>query len=145
MKTLSLLVKRLLLGLAFIGVVGASAAEASVFLGNFCWTSSFGDVIQLGVTDMGGGQFLLLGRSTFGSQVDAVNGNAEVVGSQVLMTVSFSGADATESWSGTARVVLNLATLNGTIEAMGLDHEMSIPDSVFTFYDAGTVTPTACP
>jgi len=63
-----------------------SSGEAATSLGEFCWQTP-GGTTKLAVTDMGGGHFLLNGRSTHpDGTVTAEYGSAEVVGASVIIS-----------------------------------------------------------
>lgn len=102
MKTLKMATSVLLM-LGFLLSNAIRGVEAATFLGDFCWQTPDGGLVKLGVTDMGGGHFLVHGRATEHGNVEALHGNAEIVGQQVILTVNYSGEDTLETWAGTAR------------------------------------------
>lgn len=112
--------------------VGISRAEAATYLGEFCWedVAQYGKTFRLGVTDMGGGHYLVQGRMTVGSTVRVLHGNAELVGQNFVVTINYSGQDqdALESLAGTARLVINSMTLNGQAEVWEVVHVNSDPN-----------------
>ena len=124
MKTLKIVSCAVLI-LGFLLSGDMPGAEAATFLGDFCWQSANG-VIRLGVTDMGGGHFLVHGRSS--DKLTVANGNAEIFGQQVIVIVNFSGEDDSAINAGTGRLVLNLSNLNGTVEDLKLKHDKLDPD-----------------
>ena len=127
----------LLLGLLLAG--GPSPVQAANYLGEFCWQSPDGGVGKFAVTDMGDGHFLLNGKIIQPAAVlDSVAfGNAEVVGSQVYLLLTSMGSNTTDTWAAFNRVVLDLATLNGTLESINVNHSKTNPtaSNAQTSYD----------
>ena len=99
------------------------------YLGEFCWQTDDGDILELGVTHIGDGHYLVTGKlvETDG-KIEPVNGNAEIINNKVYMTTSSAGGHASETWTFTGRWVLEKATLNGTVEIMGVYHDKTSPD-----------------
>jgi uncharacterized protein with beta-barrel porin domain len=110
-----------------------SSGEAATSLGEFCWQTP-GGTTKLAVTDMGGGHFLLNGRSTHpDGTVTAEYGSAEVVGASVIISGTGTRETATEIRATTSRGVLDLATLNGTYERLRIIHTKSDPNPSSAF------------
>jgi len=114
----------ILVGLLLAG--GLPTAQAGNYLGEFCWQSTDGGVAKFAVTDMGGGHFLLNGKiiKPGGVIQEVANGNAEVVGSQIYMAVTSIGSGQSGTWGSLSRIV-DLATLNGSLEGLGVEHSMT--------------------
>lgn len=148
-------VKSLVL-LATIGLVmvsGSMEVKAGTYIGEVCWDVSFttpvgtGGIVRAGITDMGGGHYLLHGKATSKGEpkrVTAMHGNAEIEGSQVLITGVGSGTDADGTWEHVGNWVLDAATLNGTINRIGTYYN-STTSAFKNYYDTGTVTSISCP
>lgn len=126
-----------------------SCAEAAASLGEFCWISPSGTITKLAVNDMGGNHFLLNGRNTHADgTVSAIYGAAELVGANVVITGTSTRETATERRATTDRMVLDLATLNGTRERLRIIHSKSDPDPTSAFVmrpDPEVVTFIPCP
>jgi len=95
-------------------------AEASEYLGDFCWSFEIGDggtgTMKLGCFHTGGGHIMLSGVviNTEGIEQTAF-ASAEVIGNELHMTATCSSART----SSTIHVKLDLATLNGTADSIG--------------------------
>ncbi|MFQ5962228.1 MAG: hypothetical protein ACE5MG_12610 [Candidatus Methylomirabilales bacterium] len=126
MRASKIMVVTLIFMVGFLISSGISGVEAQFapgeYLGQFCW-DNLGATVVLGVTHMGDNHFLVSGTVTF-LQGDTApfHGNAEIVGGQVLMTVNASGDELTEVFATTAHVILDPATLDGTIEFLNVVH-----------------------
>lgn len=143
-RKLNLMTILVVIGL-FIGI-NLSKAEASAFLGDFCWQASStmtpkSVLLRIGVAEMGGGHFALYGKVFQGNNT-AMHGNAEIDGSNVLITLVESG-DINSFWPGTEALlwnaVLNLATLNGTYSSLEVIPQQNVVE------DEGTMTLITCP
>ena len=83
----------LVLGVCMFLGVGA-AAQASDYLGTYCWLSdngSLGIIYKLAVTDMGDSHFLLNGHRTAGSSgvfAMPISGNAEFINGNINASLS---------------------------------------------------------
>lgn len=126
--------------------------QAGNYLGEFCWQSPDGVVGKFAVNDMGAGHFLLNGRvmDPGGVGVGAVNGNAEVVGSQVYITITHMGKDESGTWGEFSRIILNLPDLNGTIEGVEVEHSTTNPGPYgngmqLHYHSPETLTFVTCP
>ncbi len=146
MKTLRFAVMSffMLFGLLILG--GGSSVKAANYLGEFCWQDPEGGIARLAVTDMGDAHFLLHGRhtDTLGN-AEAVNGNAEVVGNQVIIHITSSGFDSGEVRAFWGTIVLDLSDLNGTIEGLNVDYEKPAGPGVITYDGVQTLTFISCP
>ena len=77
-----------------------------------------------------------------------MHGNAEFSGGQILLTTVSSGSNASDIWSFAGRGILDAATLNGTLDIMGVGHSKTNPDpeNAHPDYDGPfTLTFTSCP
>ncbi|TAN38350.1 MAG: hypothetical protein EPN25_13930 [Nitrospirae bacterium] len=98
----------------------SSVAQASDYLGQFCWQSSVdGSIYVFAVNDMGNFHYLLNGRVILpGGSILPLSGSAEAgqQGDNTAVYVSLNGglfgSSLTESFS--LNWALNLSTLNGT-------------------------------
>jgi len=124
------------------------SAEAVEYLGEFCWnfaSASHGSgILRLGVVYLGGGHYLL----SRGGGPEAVHGNAEISGGQILLTTVSSGSNSSYVWSFIGRGVLDAATLNGTLDTMGVGHDKTNPnpENSYSDYDGPfTMTFITCP
>lgn len=153
MKTLGYVLIGFVSIFCLTGIV-SSNVEASDYLGDFCWQS--GDVIvKLGVSHMGGGHYLLAGKmiKSDGTLHNIVNGNAEIVGNNIYVTLVHSGNGNGAMWTGTVLVTLDISTLNGTAEGIGHDRNYSdqpfVSGGIFidsdTEYSTGSLTFISCP
>jgi hypothetical protein len=136
-----------------LSFLGASYAEAR----DFCWevllvsnspenSEESSGILKLRVLNIGRGHYLLSGKLTFDGELNIVHGNAEVVGSNVLMTIVFSGKDNEAMWAETCHVILEEPIFkgNGTIEC--ISHDRNYADlSIDQEFDIGTLTSTPCP
>ena len=127
--------------------IKAYGAGIPIYLGEFCWQDPDGGIAKLALTYMGDGHFLVNGRHTETSGiVQAVNGNAEVVGTEFIMHITTSGSDASEARAFLGTIVLDLATLHGTIEGLGIWYEKPPADIGGISYDGvQTLTFISCP
>ncbi len=146
MRTLKFVVINFILVFTLTICVGISKSEAFTFLGEFCWqfdeTGQPPIMFRLAVSDVGNQHFILNGSSELFTG-EIVNGNAEINGSDIIMTLnsSFSDVAATE----TAVYHVNLSgTLNGTFTAILADAPK--PTGPITHeHISGTVTLVSCP
>jgi hypothetical protein len=140
----------IVIGVVLLGVFlsgGLTPVQAADYLGEFCWQGGGGGTARLAVTHMGGGHFLLNGK-LIGIVTEPAVGSAEVLGNNVYITLTTTGSDVIDTWASFGRVVLDLATLNGTVEVLGVDHSKISPDpnNASAFYDGlKTLTFVACP
>ncbi len=136
----------------------SSNVEASDYLGDFCWQSQTEDgivIMKVGVSHMGGGHYLLAGKmiKSDGTLHNIVNGNAEIVGNNIYMTLVHSGKGTGAMWTGSVLATLDISTLNGTFEAIGHDRNYSdqpfVSGGIFidsdTQHETGSVTFITCP
>ncbi len=154
MKELKIMVVTLIFVVGFLVSGGIAKVEAGIlpgeYLGELCW-DHLGDIYVLGVTHMGDNHFLVAGSVTnplFPGFTVPVNGNAEIVGGQILITLNASGAGPAAVIASTAHVILDPATLVGTIEFLDLFHDPLDPNpfSAFAFHDGpNPIVPFPCP
>jgi hypothetical protein len=131
-------------------IIGVSTlnAWASDYLGELCWhVEKEGEliIVKLGVTHLGGGHYHLSGK-TFedGNLRHIVNGNAEIEGNNVLITLTGSDKDALEMNSFSSHGILDISTLNGTWDM--LNHEVEFPGlEIKTDYENYSLTFIPCP
>lgn len=154
MKTLKRAIVITMAVLVFGLVAKANAADT--YLGDFCWTipdrPDIDNLLKLGVYEKEGGHFTLYGTETFSDEfgfkgIGAVNGNAEVVGNEILVTVTGTddGIDIIPTtFSSTIQATLDAGTLSGTVHIMGLVQYASEGD-VLPFSIHGDMTLITCP
>lgn len=134
----------------------SSTAEASDFLGDFCWQFSLqqlmppsnpsSGIIKLGVSDMGGGHYLLSGKATVTATGEEIilSGNAELFSDNKIHTsLRTSANDNNSAWSETYNVVLD-SSLNGIMKGFGSGASKS---SIWSqeYYMEGAMTFITCP
>ena len=113
--------------------------------GWMCWeyTNSEGtQTLKFRVSNIGGGQYLLSGKSGSGDSIG--HGSAVIKGDSVQMIITYSGKDNESMWIGTGFAVLDKATLNGTWEAIDTDRDYS-GGKITTQYIPGTFISVSCP
>lgn len=145
MKNLAYVLIGLVSIFCLTGFVSAKA-DASDYLGEFCWTMPDGLILKLGASHIGGGHYLVNGRTLGGGRMllDVVSGNAEIEGNTIFVTLVSSGRDNEGMWTSTAYVQLDSSTFNGTYEGIG--HDRNYQDSsIDTEYETGSLTFIQCP
>ena len=124
-----------------------SKLQAETYRGESCWQVSGGDnwVYKFGVYEKEGGHYELYGTDDDGEgDITAAHGNAEVVGSNIKMTIVASGYEAGYgAWDETFNAVLSISTLSGTWHALGLVYDDS--GSRLPYHTTGTITRITCP
>jgi hypothetical protein len=127
----------------------APEARAETFLGDFCWQINFQGspgtgLLKLGVYEKEGGHFALYGTIFDGSATTPINGNAEIIDGQVLLTGLDSIFTSPDIFSNVSNAALDLSTLNGSFSRMILE-----VDTAQTTFDVlfilGTLTLISCP
>jgi hypothetical protein len=131
---------------------GLSRAEASDYLGAFCWNVSVGGQIEknmkLAVTNMGGGHYILNGTITDISDttvVSTAHGNAELVGNKVIGTLNASSADQGWVSISTWNLNMDMPSLNGIINAIGQDYSKGKGAFEPLDHTEGALTSIPCP
>jgi hypothetical protein len=130
-----------LVGFSIPNIDKAYCAGNPVYLGEFCWDTSSGGFLRVGITHMGDRHLTLCGTIAQDFVERTINGNLEVVGNSAVITFT----DA-ETFNGgtimTARVgdaILDISTLDGTAGIMvmrwedgvtSIDHETDVLSSV---------------
>ena len=132
-----------------------SAANGQTYLGELCWEivasgeeedSSF---VKLAITDMTNNHFIANGIGISESGVpsdigDLYNGNAEIVGEQVIFSLTGVGDDLDEITSTQLFVRVDLGTLDGSFNAIQTLYDKPEQQSGIAIA-SGTITNTACP
>ena len=133
--------------LGLLVLVGSSSVQAANYLGEACWQDSEGWILRLAITDMGNGHYIVNGRSTYNGEVEVVNGNAEVVlgGTKVLIHMTTSGFDATETWSYVGTAVLDIPGLDGFIDGIDTWYDKQGGQSGISWEGQEPLTLIACP
>jgi hypothetical protein len=147
MKTLRMMV---FLTVAAAVVLGGqiSSGEAAAELGNYCWGTPNGSITRLAVIDVGGGTYLVAGKTThLDGTVTVESGSAQVVGANVIISGTGTRETATETRATTSRAVLDATTLNGTFERLRITHLKSDPTSTASVMrpDPEAATFMVCP
>ncbi len=137
----------LLLGLLLFTTTSKSQAES--YLGDFCWQIFENEVpawvYKFGVYEKEGRHFALYGTDNAGGgRITAAHGNAEIVDSNIVMTVVDSGyEEASGAFNETFNAVLDIATLGGTWHSLGVLYDPS--DNRLPFHSNGTLSLITCP
>ncbi len=147
MRTFKFVVINFILVFALTICMSISKAEAQqTYLGEFCW-QTFDDVgapatfYKFGVYANEGGHFVLYGTD---SLTDAAHGNAEIVGSEVKLTIVISGRDGSGGgFSEIFNASLDISTLSGTWRSVGDEYDGS--NNRDEFIERGTITRITCP
>jgi len=114
-------------GFSSTNVDNAYCADGPLYIGEYCWEteSSF---VRLGFTLMGDRHFTCCGIAEQLGIEWAVNGNLEVVGDSVVMTIT--GAEVLDGgmtmYSTVSHVILDISTLNGTSNNMDMIWENGV-------------------
>jgi hypothetical protein len=147
MKKLAYLLVSIISIYCMTGII-SSKADASDFIGDFCWdVVGDGSMLKLGVSNLGGQHYLLTGKIINKSDKtlqNIINGNVEFIGTKYYGTLVNAGKDNTAMWTGTNFITLNDSDLNGTIESIGHDHNYK-DLSTDTEYTSGLLTSIPCP
>jgi hypothetical protein len=112
--------------------IGISNVEAAVeYLGEFCWEAKGGvAILKLGILHIGDGHLLVSGKLLDkGHLKEVVHGNAEIEGSNVIVTLNSSDKDDKEIVTGTRHIIIDLSTLNATAE--GIFHGYGYSNQLF--------------
>ena len=118
MKKLKVLVLSIFVSSLFILALNGPAVAGNL-LGTYCWNVD-GDIIELAVTDTGGGYYALNGRYGIvpdpNMSVELLTGTAAVVGTQVIMQLSASATDSSimSTVACDSTVTLDAVSLSGT-------------------------------
>ena len=126
-------------------LAGSSSVEASDYLGEFCWESAKGWLIRIALTHAGDGHYTVNGRVTENGHVQAGHGNAEIVGSEVIMHLTSSGFDDTGIWTCVGTAVLDPATLDGVLNSMGIYCDKITGDCEISWNGQQALTHISCP
>lgn len=144
--------------LSLSGLFSLPALADGTYIGEVCWViegiddeepSEGTDYIKLAVFDIGAGHLTLNGY-TFSSDDESVaertllNGNGEIFGDQIIFQLNGLASDPDEMLSLSARAVLSLGTLSGTVEIIAAAIDKNTQESGI-LSDSGTVTIAACP
>ena len=106
-------------------------------------------IIKLAVTDLGDNHFTVNGielsaEGAPSSNGEVLNGNAEVVGSEVVFSLSSAYNDSEETATIQYFVTISTATLNGTYSGIATIYD-KLDEVTFTGYGTGSVTRVDCP
>jgi hypothetical protein len=143
--------------LAMTGFFTLPASAEGTFIGEACWIiEGIGDeepqgtdYILLAVFDIGNNHLTLNGYS-FSSDDESddermlLNGNAEIFGDQVFMSLNGLASDPDEILSISGQAKLSLDTLSGTVDLLGTGVDKTTEESGI-LADSGTLTITECP
>jgi hypothetical protein len=138
----------LLIGLLMFTTTSKSHAES--YLGDFCWQVTENEtpvwIYKFGVYEKEGVHYALYGTGDDGNGgIAAANGNAEVVGSNIMMTIVGSGIDEQiGAWNETFSAVLSISTLSGTWHNMGAVYD-NIGSPQAPYHTNGTIALITCP
>jgi hypothetical protein len=116
------------------------------YMGEYCWQDDEGGIVKLGITKIGDGHYLVTGRHTDPSgHVEALIGNGEVVAGQFIMHLTSSEFDSGEVCAFLATGVLNLPSLNGTIEGVNVLYSKPAGPGGVSYDGPITLTKVPCP
>lgn len=122
------------------------ASSSSVEAAEFCWEDVDGGIARLEITHVGNGHYIVNGRHTDGSGiVQAVNGNAEIVGTQLIMHITTSGFDGSEVRGFLGTGVFDLPGLNGTMEGINVSYEKPAGPPGVTYDGVQVLNRVPCP
>jgi len=125
------------------------ANNSSVEAAEFCWTDDEGGRARLEITHVGHGHYSVNGRHTdISGNVEAVNGNGEVVAgppNQLIIHITSSSFDADEVRAFLATIVLDLPSLNGSMEGLSLYYDKTTTSRGINFDGTITLTRVPCP
>jgi len=116
------------------------------YMGEFCWEDDEGGIVQLAITKLGDGHYLINGRHTDTSgNVQALIGNGEVAAGQLVVHLTTSSFDAGEVWAFLATAVFDLPGLNGIIEGLDVWYEKPAGPPGVGYDGTQTLTKVPCP
>jgi hypothetical protein len=128
----------------FSGTVQQNQNPIPNFDGELCWQVDNGAVIKFRISYIGNNQYLLNGQFYVSEEgIDIAQGSAEMIGSNVYMTVTHSGKNDEAMWRGITHIILDITTLNGTYGAINNDFNYS-NQSLNTEYEGGSVSYVRC-
>lgn len=119
--------------------VSPRMADAGDYLGDFCWDFAgkiYGSsgTLQLGVSHIGGGHYLCSGMFTVNDSTStqfSTFGNAELIGGDIHVTLSFAGIRKNDIGIKMIRAILDSNSLNGSFESYGVYYDsMEISDGI---------------
>jgi len=103
-----------------MNVDNAYCAGNPVYLGEFCWDTSSGGFLRVGITHMGDRHLAFCGTISQDFVERTINGNLEVIGNNAVITFTdaetFSGGTVMTARVGDA--ILDISTLDGTAGIM---------------------------
>jgi len=122
------IVKTVLLSAFALAVTGAATVGAGDYMGEYCWRADASDgstrEMKVGVSDMGGGHYLLNGTWGEPGSPHPMHGNAEVIDGQIKFTMNWGYATNTHLQYRHAFMTLD-GMLNGTVGAIKTKVEKS--------------------
>lgn len=138
----------LLLGVAVSTGCGVGTVLADTYLGELCWQldkPATGEswIIKFGVFAKDGNHYYLSGVNAIDGEIVSGSGNAEIYGSNIIITIHASGIHSWGKGSMTTNMTLDLATLNGSW--FSLAHEIENDGTHCLEYYEGTATYVSCP
>jgi hypothetical protein len=114
------------------------------FDGEVCWRVDNGAIMKFRISYIGNNQYLLNGQFYVSEEgIDIAQGSAEMIGSNVYMTINHSGKDDEAMWRGITHIILDTSTLNGTYDAIDNDFNYS-NQSLDTKYEGGSLSYVRC-
>ena len=138
----------LLVGLFIFTMPFESQAES--YLGDFCWQVTENEapawIYKFGVYEKEGVRYALYGTGDDGNGgIAAANGNAEIVGSNIIMTITGSGiGEQIGAWSETFSAIMSISTLSGTWHNIGTIYD-NIGSPQDPYHNNGTLARITCP
>ena len=121
------------------------------YLGEFCWQltpagSTGTGFLKLSMTRVNANNYTVNGYSTNTSTTatGAINGNAVVIGSEMLLTLTESHMDSFSTSISVYNLILDSTSYNGTFRVIGRDYNYSSGFEPLN-HTSGSVTYVACP
>jgi hypothetical protein len=148
MKVLKTVGLALILSVCLLIWSGYSDAEASQYLGEFCWSvddgSGDGPILKIGVFDMGGSHYQLLGTAkTSDDGTYVVHGNAEIIESVIHASIIMADGNNNAMSTLHSLGVINPSTLNGTYNMLHTG-AAGWTDQTEIRFSTGTMTSVSC-
>jgi hypothetical protein len=130
---------------------GISSGEAGIYLGNYCWlirttnTDIVDITLRLGISEEYAEHYVVNGKAEYPERaaVGMANGNAEIVGDNIILGLEIIASDAYGTWYTFFNTMLDL-DLNGTFTGVQNIYDFSDLDPRLV-YITGTFTLIPCP
>jgi hypothetical protein len=129
------------------------AQAVETFFGDFCWNATipsvpgFVSLIKLGVFQKDNAHYALYGTTDYGAGAAAINGNAEVVGGEILLTATEADVEIDSVsfvFGSIIQATLDASTLGGTFHVLEIEQNLNTEQLQLSGY-TGTMTFITCP